>query len=112
MTTVTYNSHAPAPQVDLVDVKSKVVVDHVELEASPAPPVADDFMYDFKYNHPLPTPQSLGINIPAGCDAQQAAESIVSLLSKAMIAGDATAFGDLFLEFGKSIKFKVWEEYR
>ncbi|KAJ4398825.1 hypothetical protein N0V91_009876 [Didymella pomorum] len=101
MATVTYHEHAPASRVDLVDVKSKVVVDNVELEASPTPPVADDFMYDFKFNHPLPTPQSLGINIPAGCDSQQAAESIVSHLSKAMIAGDATAFGELFLEFDK-----------
>lgn len=110
MATVTYHEHAPASRVDLVDVKSKVVVDNVELEASPTPPVADDFMYDFKFNHPLPTPQSLGINIPAGCDSQQAAESIVSHLSKAMIAGDATAFGELFLEFGESIKPKVSEE--
>lgn len=112
MATVTYHERVPASQVDLVDVKSKVLVDHVELEASPAPPVADDFMYDFKFNHPLPTPQSLGINIPAGCDAQQTAEGIVSQLSKAMIAGDASAFGDLFFEFGESIYLKICETSR
>lgn len=101
MATITFREDAIAHQTDPVDLKSKVVVDNVELEAAPAPPVADDFMYDFKYNHPLPTPQSLGISIPAGCDAQQAADSILSSLSKAMIAQDAEAFGQLFLEFGK-----------
>lgn len=101
MATVTIQKHTLAPQTDLADVKSKVVVDNVELEVSPPPPVADDFMYDFKYNHPLPTPQSLGINIPAGCDAQEAADLIVASLSKAMIAGDAEAFGELFLDFGE-----------
>ena len=103
MGTVTYLEHSPAPQVDLIDVKSKVVVDNVELEASPAPPVADDFMYDFKYNHPLPTPQTLGISVPVGCNAQKAAEDVASQLSKVLIAGDATAFGELFLEFGQSL---------
>lgn len=102
MATVTVHASAIAPQTDLADIKSKVIVDHVELETSPPPPVADNFMYDFKYNHPLPTPQSLGIKIPAGCDAQEAADSIFASLSKAMIAGDAEAFGGLFLEFGKS----------
>lgn len=105
MATITTHEHDITRHVDLVDLKSKVVVDSVELEASPPPPVADDFMYDFKYNHPLPTLQSLGVSIPTGCDAQEAADSIVAVLSKAMIACDAKAFGELFLDSGKSNTF-------
>lgn len=102
MATITLHEHAHASQTHLVDVKSKVVINNVELEVSPTPPVADDFMYDFKYNHALPTPHSLGINVPAGCDAQEAAASILAPLSEAFEAGNAEAFGDLFLDFGKS----------
>ncbi|KAF2829605.1 FAD/NAD(P)-binding domain-containing protein [Ophiobolus disseminans] len=61
-------------------------------------------MYDFKYNHALPTPESLGVNVPAGCDAQEAAGSILVSLSKAMTSGDAEAFGELFLDSG------VWRD--
>ena len=64
-------------------------------------PVADDFMYDFKYNHALPTFDVLGIEIPADCDAQKEAEAILASLSDALGKGDAQAFTDLFLEYGK-----------
>ena len=63
-------------------------------------PVADDFMYDFKFNHPLPTTDILGVEIPANCDAQKEAESIVSRLSEVLGSGDAQGFTDLFLEYG------------
>ncbi|KAK6201783.1 hypothetical protein LQW54_009362 [Pestalotiopsis sp. IQ-011] len=68
------------------------------------PPVADDYMYDFKYNHALPTTDVLGVKIPQDCDAQAEAESIVKRLSEALGAGNAEAFADLFLEYG------VWRD--
>ncbi|CAG5186715.1 uncharacterized protein ALTATR162_LOCUS11681 [Alternaria atra] len=84
----------PAP-----DFKSDIVIGKHEV---PKPPVADDFMYDFKYNHPLPTTDLLGIDIPADCNAQTEAEGIVERLSNAMRKGDAHAFADLFLDYGES----------
>jgi hypothetical protein len=69
-------------------------------EAS-TPPVADDFMYDFRYNHPLPTTDALGFQIPSNCDAQKEADGIVEQLSKVMGDGNAQAFTGLFLEYGK-----------
>ncbi|GLA08390.1 hypothetical protein AnigIFM60653_009921 [Aspergillus niger] len=44
-------------------------------------PVADDFMYDFKYNHSLPTTTMLGVKIPINCDIQKEAEGIITRLS-------------------------------
>ncbi|KAF4556665.1 Flavin-binding monooxygenase-like protein 14 [Elsinoe fawcettii] len=89
----------------IADLKAKVVANTVEVEADPPkPPVADDFMYDFKFSHPLPTPTSLGIEIPVDCDAQEAAESIVEILRRATKDEDATAFADLFLDCG------VWRD--
>lgn len=87
-----------------------IVAEDIANLASPKPfvldhdnvpkPVADDFMYDFKYNHPLPTKDVLGIDIPADCDAQKEAEGIVSRLTEATAANDADAFTSLFLEHG------------
>ncbi|KAF2153604.1 flavin-containing monooxygenase [Myriangium duriaei CBS 260.36] len=88
---------------DKVDVKAKLVVNHVEVEKSTPPPVADNFMYDFKHNHPLPTSDALGIEIPADCDAQREAQGIVTRLSETM-SGDAQGFADMFLEHG------VWRD--
>ncbi|KAJ5712786.1 hypothetical protein N7493_009254 [Penicillium malachiteum] len=62
-------------------------------------PVADDFMYDFKFNHPLPTTDILRVEIPADFDAQKEAEGIVACLSKATSEGDAEAFAELFLDY-------------
>ncbi|KOC18135.1 putative flavin-containing monooxygenase [Aspergillus flavus AF70] len=67
-------------------------------------PVADDFMYDFKYNHHLPTTDILGVDIPADCDAKKEAEGIVARLAKTMSEGDAQAFAGLFLDYG------VWRD--
>lgn len=89
--------------VDAADLKTKVVVNHVELEVDPKPPVSDDFMYDFKYNHALPTNEVLGTEIPHDCDALKEASSILACLSKVMGEGDSQGFTDLFLEYGESL---------
>lgn len=83
------------------DLKSKVIFNHVEIDAAPKLPVADDFMYDFKYNHALPTSDVLGVKIPDDCDAQKEAASIVALLSKVMENADAQGLTDMFLEYGE-----------
>lgn len=67
-------------------------------------PVADDFMYDFKYNHVLPTTDILGVKIPADCDARKEAEGIVARLSKATSEEDAQSFTELFLDSGKILR--------
>jgi hypothetical protein len=82
----------------LPEIKSNIVIGQNEV---PKPPVADDFMYDFKYNHPLPTTDLLGIEIPGDCNAQLEAEGIVERLSDAMGKGDAYAFTELFLDYGE-----------
>ena len=87
--------------VIIADLKAKVVVDQVELDVSPVGPVADNFMYDFKYNHALPTNDVLGTEIPANCDAQKEAESILVRLSEVMGSGDAQGLTDMFLEYGE-----------
>ncbi|KAI1455145.1 FAD/NAD(P)-binding domain-containing protein [Annulohypoxylon moriforme] len=84
--------------------KGKVGVDHVELVATDKPPVADDYMYDFKYNHTLPTSDVLGIEVPIDCDAQKEAEAIVARLADVLGKGDAQGFADMFLEYG------VWRD--
>jgi hypothetical protein len=90
-----------------VDIKAKVVASQVELDLTPAPPVADDFMYDFKFNHALPTSDVLGIEVPADCDAQKEAEAIVAQLSRVLGDGDAQAFTSMFLEYGEWLLRKV-----
>jgi hypothetical protein len=67
-------------------------------------PVADDFMYDFKYNHSLPTADILGVEIPNDCDAQKEAEGIVARLSTATQVADAQAFTALFLDYGETLR--------
>lgn len=85
----------------LANPKSKtVVLDHDNVPK----PVADDYMYDFKYNHRLPTADILGVEVPKDCDPQKAAEGLVAQLSEATSAGNAQAFADLFLDYG------VWRD--
>jgi hypothetical protein len=87
---------------DFTDLKAKVVVNNVEIEATPTPPVADDFMYDFKYNHELPTIGKMGVvEVPSTCDARDEATMLLTRLSKVMGNGDAAEFADLFLDCGK-----------
>lgn len=97
------NAHESAidDTVDTSHVKSKIGVSQIKLEATAKPPVADDYMYDFKYNHALPTSDVLQIEIPDDCDAQKEARSIVSRLSEVLGKGDAQGFADLFLEYGE-----------
>ncbi|TDZ31472.1 hypothetical protein C8035_v001365 [Colletotrichum spinosum] len=82
---------APSTVIDetnMVDVAAKAALKQAQVNGAAAerPPVADDYMYDFKYNHPLPTTDVLGVQIPRDC------------------ARDAKAFADLFLEHG------VWRD--
>lgn len=97
--------HVVDPAADnvapLANPKSKtILLDHDSVPK----PVADDFMYDFKYNHHLPTTDILGVDIPKDCDARKAAEGLVAQLSEATSAGNAQAFADLFLDYG------VWRD--
>lgn len=89
----------PGP-VDTGSLKAQVTVN--EVDSADKPPVADDFMYDFKYNHALPTSDVLAAEIPADCDARKTAEGIVARLAEVMGAGNAQAFTDMFLEYGGS----------
>lgn len=101
------NAHESAidSDIDTSYVKNKLGVNSVKLEATAKPPVADDYMYDFKYNHDaLPTSDILNIEIPADCDAQKEARIIVSRLSEVLGKGDAQGFTDLFLEYGEFLR--------
>ncbi len=91
----------PRSAADYVDLKSKVVDGHVEMEKSPAPPVPDNYMYDFKYNHELPTTQFLGREIPSDCDASAAADEFIHQLSQVWADGDAAGFAALFADYGQ-----------
>ncbi|KAI8224912.1 putative indole-3-pyruvate monooxygenase YUCCA4, partial [Colletotrichum sp. SAR 10_86] len=83
-----------------VDIAARAAVKQAELNGTAErPPVADDYMYDFKYNHALPTTDVLGVQVPQDCDAQAEAEGIVRQLSDALGSGHAEAFADLFLEY-------------
>jgi hypothetical protein len=64
--------------------------------------VSPDYMYKFKYQHPLPVHgKGVGVEIPQDVDARSAALEIVARLSDAWSQGDAEAFTDLFLEHGE-----------
>lgn len=86
---------------DFVDLKSKLVDGHVEIEKSPAPPVPDNYMYDFKYNHELPTVDFLGSEIPTSTNAQQEGQAFVDTLAKVWADGDGDGFASLFADFGE-----------
>ena len=93
---------APYQGLDISDLKAKTVVNNVEIEITPKPPVADNFMYDFKYNHDLPTIGRFGvITVPNDCDAKAEATALMSKLSEVMGSGDASGFAGMFLESGK-----------
>ncbi|OCF40872.1 flavin-containing monooxygenase [Kwoniella heveanensis CBS 569] len=90
--------------VAAADLKAKVVEGSIEIEKSPKLPLADNYMYDFKYNHSLPTIESLGSNIADNVDPIEAAQGIIGQLSEAWGNGDANGFTDLFLDYG------VWRD--
>ncbi|KAI7204166.1 FAD/NAD(P)-binding domain-containing protein [Hortaea werneckii] len=89
---------------DTVGINTKAGSKHVESVAAPTPPVADDYMYDFKFNAPLPTSDALGASIPSDCDAQQAAEALLNQLETVFRNRNATDFANLFLDQG------VWRD--
>ncbi|KAL4901552.1 hypothetical protein BDW74DRAFT_187208 [Aspergillus multicolor] len=92
----------PGSNATISDIKPQVLAR--ELTPPPKPPVDDNFMYDFKYNHSLPTSEVLGIEVPTNCNAQKEAEALVARLTETMGTGNAQAFADLFLEYG------VWRD--
>lgn len=97
----------PNEVVDYIsDIKAKVVNGQVEAEVDvqrlDKPPVADDYMYDFQYNHALPTIDVLGREISADADPVVEAKGIVQELSDVLAKGDAEGFASLFLEHGES----------
>jgi hypothetical protein len=87
--------------IDIADLKAKVVDGHVEVVEDHKPPVADDFMYDFKYNHSLPTLDVLGTDIAEDVDAQVEAETLVDDLAQVLGQGDAPGFAEMFLDYGE-----------
>jgi len=86
---------------DVADLKAKIVDNHVEIDKTPVPPVADNFMYDFKYNHSLPTIDALGTDVPADTDAAKVAEQLGAVVSSAWENNSAEDFAELFLEYGQ-----------
>jgi hypothetical protein len=64
-------------------------------------PVTRDYMYKFKYNHPLPTHGAGAIEIPEATNPRDVAQEIVSQLSQALTSGDAEQFSGLFMEHGE-----------
>jgi hypothetical protein len=95
--------HAP----EVVDIpnagglQSKIVNGHIELEKEAPPPVADNFMYDFKYNHSLPTTDALGVELPADTDATKVAEALAAELSSVWSSGSGEGFAEMFLDYGE-----------
>lgn len=92
-------------QVDVADLKAKIVNDQKEIEVeSPEEkdPVAPNFMYDFKYNTPLPTFDREGRDFPADTDAPAIVNEFVeNKLAPALRSGDGKAFAGLFFKKGK-----------
>ncbi|WWC60054.1 uncharacterized protein I303_102617 [Kwoniella dejecticola CBS 10117] len=66
--------------------------------------VAADYMYKFKYNHPLPTHGQEGIEIAHDADPKSVAQEIVTQISQTLGSQDATAFSSLFMKHG------VWRD--
>jgi len=98
---------APTAVQELVDIpcakgqQSKIVNGHVELEKEGPAPVADNFMYDFKFNHALPTIDTLGAEIPPDSDPNQIAKSLAAELSSAWSSKTGDQFAGMFLDYGE-----------
>jgi len=71
-------------------------------------PVADDYMYAFKYNAPLPTHGNdtdvLDFTAEDESDAQSVADRFLKELALIIQSRDAKAFADLFLASGKFLE--------
>jgi hypothetical protein len=98
--TAIIETQSPADVV--ADLNTKVASAEEEKTALPALP--DNYMYDFKYNHALPTIETLGCDIAADADATKEAEAITARLAEILSQGDMAAFTDLFLDYG------VWRD--
>jgi len=72
---------------DPANLKAKLVAGQAEVETA-SPPVADNFMYDFKYNHALPTIDVLGQDIAADVNAQEVAEELLAKLEQIIAEKD------------------------
>jgi len=92
---------AKAASKSLNGIEAKVVDGKVEVQHSPSP-LADDYMYDFQYNHSLPTHDALGVAIADDVDATKVAEDLVAQLSDFLGNGKAQEFANLFVEYGQS----------
>jgi hypothetical protein len=87
---------------DMHNVGLKIVNGQLDLEKA-SPPLADNYMYDFKYNHALPTTDLLGTTVDVDVDAKQVADGLVSQLETILGNGDAEGFADLFVDYGRSV---------
>lgn len=94
---------AKAAAKSLNGLEAKVVDGKVKVQHSPSP-LADDYMYDFQYNHSLPTHDALGVAVADDVDATKVAESLVAQLSDILGSGKAQEFADLFIEYGQSFR--------
>jgi hypothetical protein len=83
--------------------KASVVADQAPLPDHGVP-VKPDYMYKFKYNHPLPTHGTEGLEIAIDADATAVANELIAELSHVLSQGDAKGFSELFLEHG------VWRD--
>ena len=98
---------APTAVQEFVDIpyakgqQPNIVNGHLELEKEAPVPVADDFMYDFKFNHALPTTDALGAEISPDSDANQIAESLAAELSTAWSSETGDHFAGMFLDYGE-----------
>lgn len=70
-------------------------------------PVADNYLYDFKYNFPLPTHGKSGdildFTEEESKNLQAIAEEYVKDLGQIIQRGDSSAFARLFLDIGESL---------
>ena len=93
-------ANCPATPDLLSDLKAKLVNGVVEVERDVRPTLADNYMYDFKYNHALPTLDILGAD-PLDVDPTAVADELKNRLEQVLSAGDARGFSDLFLDYGE-----------
>lgn len=91
----------PLTEDDILKVKNTPYVYRNETWEKP---LADDFMYAFKYNFPLPThgqnTDILGITADDEKSKQVIAEDFLKKLEQIIQAGDSKKFADLFLDTG------------
>jgi len=79
---------------------AKLVQGHVEVQHA-KPSLDDNYMYDFKFNHPLPLLSTLGTDI-GDIDPKEVADELLVKLQDTLGHEDASGFADLFIESGRS----------